>query len=142
MSKPQGTQSVVYDAEPIVVWIDQRPGASAVEQYITDTYHDHISTFISRINLTEVYYTCANLEDRQFARNQVSYLRNVGVRVVEAVTVWEQAAMYKHEYTPNFPLGNAFALSTATEQRLPLLVGDDFHWDDPERDGHDVLRVP
>lgn len=58
MSK-QETQSVVFDAEPVIVWIDQRAEAASVEAYITDTYHGHISTFISRINLMEVYYTCA-----------------------------------------------------------------------------------
>lgn len=142
MSKHQETQSVVFDSEPLVMWIDQRSGASTVEKYITDTYHSHISTVISRINLTEVYYTCANLEDRQFAQTQVNYLQRIGVGVVEAGTVWEQVAIYKHEYTPNFLLGDAFALATATEQNRPLLTGDDHHWDEPETDGHDILRIP
>lgn len=142
MSKQQGTESVVFDAEPLIVWLDQRAGAATVEEYITDTYHGHINSYTSRINLMEVYYTCANLEDREFASEQVGYLQRIGMGVVEVDSIWEQAAIYKHEYTPNFPLGDAAALATAAKMGLPLLAGDDHHWDDPEANGHDILRLP
>lgn len=141
MSKHPETQSVVFDAEPIIIWIDQLTEAATVKKYITDTYHGYINSFISRTNLIEIYYTCIELEDREFAHDQTAYLQDVGIGVVETEAIWEQAGLNKDTYMPNFPLGDAVALAAATEQDLPLLVGDDRHWNDPEADGHDIQRV-
>jgi PIN domain nuclease of toxin-antitoxin system len=135
------TQPVVFDAEPLMKWIEGSSGATVVEGYLTDTYHGYIETYISQVNLTEVYYGTADYQSLQYANRQTTTLQNIGVVPLSTTSIWERAAEYKHEYTPNFPLGDAYALATAAEQGLPLVVGDDTHWDDPENDGHDIVRV-
>jgi hypothetical protein len=65
----------------------------------------------------------------------------IRVQVVSPAATWEQAPVYKDEYTPNFPLDDAFALATAAEQNVPLLVGDDTDWDDPIDTGEDIIRI-
>lgn len=136
------TQPVVFDAEPIVIWVDGDPGAKVVEQHLSDTYHGNLTTYISSVNLTEVRYNCAARSGRSYGAKKTSQLQQFGVHVVDTGGTWEQAAIFKDEYTPDFPLGDAFALATASEQDVPLLVGNDAHWDDPEDDGHDIIRVP
>jgi PIN domain nuclease of toxin-antitoxin system len=136
------TQSVVFDAEPLMTWIEGSTGAQTVEGYLTDTYHGYIETYISRVNLTEVCYNSADYQTLQYGKRQAQTLQNMGVVPVDTDSTWERAAEYKHEYTPSFPLGDAYALATAAEKGLPLLVGQDQHWDDPEDDGHDIVRVP
>ncbi|HET7325634.1 MAG TPA: PIN domain-containing protein [Halococcus sp.] len=120
----QGTQSVVFDAEPIIIWVDNDPGAKTVEHH-----------------LSEVHYNCADRSGRAYGRKKTQQLQQFGVQVINTNATWEQAAIFKDEYRPNFPLGDAFALATAAEQGVPLLVGDDKHWNDPENDGHDIIRV-
>lgn len=142
MSKHTGTQSVVLDAEPIFTWIEGSAGANDIEQYLSDCYFGHVDAFMSEVNLAEVFYNCAGFNDLSYGKRKTNELRSYGVTPVDSSGVWEQAAEYKHEYTPNVPLGDAFALATATEQELPLLVGGDPHWDDPIDDGLDVIRVP
>lgn len=145
MSSPSphsGIQPVVFDAEPIIIWVDNDPGAKVVEKYLSDTYYGNIQTYISSVNLAEVHYNCAARSGHGYGVKKTQELQNFGVQVVDTTATWEPAAEYKHEYTPNFPLGDAFALATAEEQGVPLLVGDDKHWDDPEDDGCDIVRVP
>jgi PIN domain nuclease of toxin-antitoxin system len=138
----QGTQPVVFDAEPIIIWVDGDPGATVVEQHLSDTYFGHIETYISSVNLSEVHYNCADRSGRAYGQKKTQQLQQFGVQVVNTDATWEQAALLKDEYRPNFPLGDAFALATADEQGVPLLVGPDQHWDDPDDDGHDIVRVP
>ncbi len=145
MSSPsphQGTQPVVFDAEPIIIWIDDDAGADVVEQHLSDTYYNHIETYMSEVNLAEVHYNCAGRKSRAYADTKVRQLHQFGVQVVSTSATWKQAAVYKDEYTPNFPLGDAFALATAAEQNVLLLVGDDTDWDDPIDDGDDIIRAP
>jgi PIN domain nuclease of toxin-antitoxin system len=137
----QGTQSVVFDAEPIIIWIDDDTGADVVEQHLTDTYFDNIETYISEVNLAEVHYNCAGRNSRAYGDKKTRELQQFGVQVVPTTATWKRAALFKDEYTPNFPLGDAFALATAAEQNVPLLVGDDTDWDDPLDDGEDIIRV-
>lgn len=136
-----GTQPVVFDAEPIIIWVDDDPGATDVEQYLSDTYYGNISTYMSAVNLTEVHYNCADRGGPGYGTKKTQQLQQYGVGIVNTGPTWEQAARYKHEYTPDFPLGDAYALATAAERGLPLIVGDDTHWDDPENDGHDIIRI-
>ena len=138
----QGTQPVVFDAEPIIIWVDGDPGANTVKQHLSDTYYGNIETYISSVNLAEVHYNCAARSGRAYGAKKTQQLQQFGVQVVNTNATWEQSALFKDEYRPNFPLGDAFALGTAAEQGVPLLVGDDSHWDDPEDDGHDIVRVP
>ena len=144
MSSPSshpGTQPVVFDAEPIIIWIDDDAGADTVEQHLSDTYYGNIETYISAVNLAEVHYNCAARQNRVYGTKKTNQLQQFGVQVVSPAATWEQAAVYKDEYTPNFPLGDAFALATAAKQNVPLLVGDDTDWDDPIDTGEDVIRV-
>lgn len=141
-SKHPTTRDIVFDAEPIVIWIDGDPGAKSVEQHLSDTYYGHITTYVSQVNLTEIHYNCAARNSRSYGRKKTGQLRQFGVQPVDTNRTWERAAELKDEYTPDFPLADAFALATADTQGVPLLAGDDHHWDEPERDGHDIIRVP
>jgi uncharacterized protein with PIN domain len=137
----QGTQSVVFDAEPLIIWVDDDPGAAVVERHLSDTFYGNIETYISEVNLAEVHYNCAGRKSRAYGTKKTRQLQQFGVQVVSTTATWEQAAVFKDQYTPNFPLGDAFALATAAEQNVPLLVGDDSDWDNPTDDGEDIIRV-
>jgi PIN domain nuclease of toxin-antitoxin system len=136
------TKSVVFDTEPIIRWIEGGSGAQTVARYLSDTYYRNIETAISHVHLTEVFYVCADYQTPQYATKKTTELQNMGVTVVNTNTVWETAGHLKHKYTPDFPLGDAFALATASERGVPLLTGDDSHWDDPLADEHDILTIP
>lgn len=141
-SQHSGAQEVAFDAEPIIIWVDGNPGASAVTNYLSDTYYGNIETYISEVNLTEVYYNCAERSNQGYGVKKTRELQQMGVQPISTSQVWERAGEFKDEYTPNFPIADTFALATADIQDVPLLAGDDNHWDEPEDDDHDIIRIP
>jgi PIN domain nuclease of toxin-antitoxin system len=142
MSSPEQydhTESVVVDTRPLVVWVGGEEGDSIVEDFLSDSSYSHIDLYISRINLIEMFYTFENMG--LDAEAMTTHVRDMGVGVVEAEAVWKRVARFKNEYTPDFPLGDAFALATSVEKDLPLLADDEAHWNEPRRDEHDILLL-
>lgn len=133
------TESVVVDTRPLVVWVAGEDGDSIIEDFLSDLSYAHIDMYISRINLIETFYTFEEMG--LDAEAMTTHVRDMGVRIVEAEAVWKRVARFKNEYTPNFPLGDAFALATAVEKELPLLADDEAHWTEPRREGHDILPL-
>lgn len=130
------TESVVVDTRPLVVWVNGEDGASIVENFLSDVSYNHMNIYISRINLIEAFYTFESMGLN--GEEMTTHLKDMGVSIVEAEAVWRRVARFKNEYTPNFPLGDAFALATSVKMELPLLADDERHWDEPRRDGYDV----
>jgi PIN domain nuclease of toxin-antitoxin system len=139
MSSPEQydhTESVVVDTRPLVVWVGGEDGDSTVEDFLSDVSYNHINMYISRINLIETFYT---FEDMGLDAEKITtHVRDMGLGIVEAEEVWKRVARFKNEYTPNFPLGDAFVLATSIEKDLPLLGGDETHWAEPRQDGYDI----
>jgi hypothetical protein len=140
--KHDGTKAVVFDAEPVIIWADGDPGASTVTPYLPDTYHGNITTYISHVNFTEVYCNCAARSSRSYGQKKPTSFVSSG----SSQSVRRRYGNVPPNVRTNthliFPSQHAFALATADVQDVPLLVGDDHHWDDPEHDGHEIIRVP
>lgn len=130
------TESVVVDTRPLVVWVGGEEGDSIVENFLSDLSYGHINMYISRINLIKTFYTFEKIGLNP--EGIITHIRDMGLSIVEADEVWKRVARFKTEYTPNFPLGDAFALATSVEKDLPLLGGDETHWEEPRRDGYDI----
>jgi PIN domain nuclease of toxin-antitoxin system len=142
MSNPEQydhTESVVLDTRPLVVWVGGEDGDAIIEDFLSDLSYGHIDMYISRTNLIEMFYTFEKMG--LDAEEMTTHLRDMGLRIVEAETVWKRVARFKNEYTPDFTLGDAFALATSVEKGLPLLADDEAHWTEPRRDGHDILLL-
>jgi PIN domain nuclease of toxin-antitoxin system len=137
-----GTQSVVFDTEPLITWMQGTEGTETVIAFLSDAYHRTIDAYISQVNLTEVWYVCAEIKDPSWSDTKINDIRDMGVQVIETDDIWQQAARYKHTYTPDFPLGDAFALAAASEQQVPLVTGRDSHWNDSIADDHDIIQIP
>jgi hypothetical protein len=142
MSSPEQydyTESVVVDTRPLVIWVGGEDGDSIIEDFLSDLSYGHIDMYIPRINLIETFYT---FEDMGLdAEEMTTHVRDMGLRIVETEAVWKGVVRFKNEYTPNFHLGDAFALATSVEMELPLLADDEAHWTEPRRDGHDILLL-
>jgi hypothetical protein len=141
VSQHNETFPVVFDTESLITWSKGNDGTEIVVDFLSDTYHRNIETFISRMNLIEVWYVCAAIRDPAWGERKTDDIQDMGVEVVEVVDMWEVAAHVKYEYMPDFPIGDAFALATAIERDVPLLTGQDSHWDEPIADGHDIIQI-
>lgn len=121
------SDSVVFDAEPLLAYLADEPGAPLVEQYVEDVRDGDADAYISTVTLTEVKYVA----DRYLAKSKVTEfvesLLEHGVERVDASTCWYEAAEIKNEDTVS--LGDAFVLATAQERGATALVGADDDFD-------------
>lgn len=131
---------IVFDAEPLIAYLNDEPGADKVEEYLDKLESGIIYGFISPVTLTEVKYIC----ERELAEEKVNDFFNYlfqFITVVETAEYWKVAARLKNQH--NIALGDAFTLATRTrsiaegrvssiDPPVKALVGADDDFDDVE----------
>jgi predicted nucleic acid-binding protein len=118
---------VVFDAEPLLAYLDDEPGSSEIRHVIEDIREGRCEGFINYITLYEVTYVAERVLDESIARNFVETLLDYGIEPVDAEEVWYPAAKYKNKF--DVSLGGAVVLATARRKRATALVGADGDFD-------------
>ncbi|PSQ06622.1 hypothetical protein BRC92_00165 [Halobacteriales archaeon QS_4_69_31] len=126
---------VVFDAEPLIGFAFDEPGAGDVEDFLDDVYDGEIDGYVTTINLVEFRYTAARLSSPERADAHIEDLKEMGVTEYEIDDLWELASDLKATYSPS--LGDAYAVAAAkkednTGNDVTLLVGADGDYDDFE----------
>lgn len=121
--------TIVFDAEPIVAYLDDEPGSDVVEEWIDRVASAEVRGYISPVTKTEVLYVGSRAGfEWGDVRGSLTRLEELGVRVQAVEPCWETAATYKDAY--GVALGDAFSLATAGAVDGTLLVGADDDFDD------------
>jgi predicted nucleic acid-binding protein len=128
---------VVFDAEPLIAFAFDEPGAGDVEDFLDDVYDGEIDGYVTTINLAEFRYIAARLRSPERADAHIENLKEMGVTEYEVDDLWELASDLKATYSPS--LGDAYAVAAAkTEDNngndVTLLVGADDGYDDFEEE--------
>jgi predicted nucleic acid-binding protein len=127
------------DAFAWLAWLQDEPGAAAVQRRLDDAERGAGECVTSIINLGETYYRLIRVDRRDQAESlwRMALRRALPVAVKEATRQRvRRAAELKGSYAIAY--ADAFAVATALEFRATLLTGD------PEikpLEGHDNLRV-
>ena len=127
------TDTIVFDTEPLIAYLDDEPGSDVVEAWIDRVASGEVDGYISPVTKTEVLYVGSrvgfHLDD---VRASLDRLEELGVAVYDARECWEIAAALKEAHT--MALGDAYALATADAVDGTLLVGADDDFDELEDD--------
>ena len=128
--------TVVFDAEPLLAFSFDEPGASDVERWLDLVYDGDRDGYVTTINLAEFRYVAARMTSVERADAHIDALRDIGVTTYDVDGLWRQASDLKTTYSP--ALGDAYALAAARSldedrQDVTLLVGAD--------DDYDVLET-
>ena len=128
---------IVFDAEPLVAFAFDEPGAGDVEDFLDDVYDGEIDGYVTTINLAEFGYTAARLSSPERADAHIEDLKQMGVTEYEIDDLWELASELKTTYSPSF--GDAYAVAATKEEDnngndVTPLVGADDDYDDFEED--------
>jgi len=127
------TDTIVFDTEPLVAYLDDEPGSDTVEEWIDRVASGEIEGYISPVTKTEVLYVGSRVGFRPAdVRASLERLEELGVSVFDPRECWDGAAALKEAYT--MALGDAYALATADAVDGTLLVGADDDFDDVEDD--------
>ncbi|MFA9418355.1 type II toxin-antitoxin system VapC family toxin [Natrinema sp. HArc-T2] len=127
------TDTIVFDTEPLVAYLDDEPGSDTVEEWIDRVASGEIEGYISPVTKTEVLYVGSRVGFRPAdVRASLERLEELGVTVSDPRECWDGAAALKEAYT--MALGDAYSLATADAVDGTLLVGADDDFDDVEDD--------
>jgi predicted nucleic acid-binding protein len=118
--------AVAVDAEPLIAYYWDEPGAEDVEAVIDDVERGALDGWINTVTCTEVRYVCGR-DDGERARQYVRRIRD-WFGVVAAEPVWERAAACKQAHP--VALGDAFTVATAIEKDAVAYCGADDDFDD------------
>ena len=118
------TESVVFDTEPLVAYLDDEPGSDTVERWIDRVAAGELDGYISPVTKTEVLYVGSRIGFPWDDLNaSLRRLETLGVAVHDPRECWEAAAALKSAHT--MALGDAYALAAADAVDGTLLVGAD-----------------
>lgn len=118
-------EAIAIDAEPLIAYYGDEPGADAVEGVIDAVERGNVRGWINTVTCTEVRYVCGR-DDPETARQYVRRIRN-WFNVVTAETVWERAAACKQAH--RIALGDVFTIATAMEKDAVAYCGADDDFD-------------
>ena len=113
------------DAFAWLAWLQDEPGAAAVQQCLDDAERGHAECVTSIINLGEAYYRLMRVERRDEAESlwRMAIRRTLPVDVKDATRRRvRRAAELKAAHAIAY--ADAFAVTTALEFRATLLTGD------------------
>jgi predicted nucleic acid-binding protein len=130
--------TVVFDAEPLLAFAFDEPGADVVERWLDRIYDGEIDGYATTVNLTEFRYVAVRKSSAERTDAHIDDLRDMGVAEYGVDGLWEAASELKATYS--LSLGDAYAvaatraLDTETDDDVTLLVGADGDFDAFESD--------
>jgi predicted nucleic acid-binding protein len=113
------------DAFAWLAWLQDEPGAAAVQRCLDEAERGNAECVTSIINLGETYYRLVRVERREQAESlwRMALRRTLPVSVKEATRQRiRRAAELKASHAIAY--ADAFAVATALEFRATLLTGD------------------
>lgn len=114
--------NIVFDAEPLLAYLEDEPGSDAVEQYLDEIVVGDLTAAISPIQRTEVLYVAERLGSQEVAAEFFRALEADGLRISAADRASWQAAEFKAD---GHSIGDSYALATAAVEMATLIVGAD-----------------
>lgn len=138
--------TVVFDAESLLAFSFDEPGAAEVERWLDRVYDSEIDGYVTTINLAEFRYIATRHASQEEADAHIDDLREMGVAEQEIDDLWEPASDLKA--SNSLSLGDAYAVAAARELDndegdATLLVGADDDYDvfeEKEGFGHLIER--
>ena len=128
--------TVVFDAEPLVAFAFDEPGAATVEEWLDRVYDGDRAGYVATITLAEVRYIAARKASPEQADAHIRRLRELGLTEYEIDDCWRTASELKRKHA--LAVGDAYAVAAAVDidadEKVTLLVGADDDFDAVESD--------
>ena len=128
--------TVVFDAEPLVAFAFDEPGAETVEDWLDRVYDGDRAGYVATVTLAEVRYVAARKASPEQADAHIRRLRELGLSEYEVDGLWRPAAELKRRHA--LAVGDAYAVAAAADldadEDVTLLVGADDDFDAVEND--------
>lgn len=128
--------TVVFDAEALVAFAFDEPGAATVERWLDRVYDAEVDGYVTTVNLAEFRYVALRNASQADADGHITDLREMGVTEFRIDSLWRRVSALKASDSP--AIGDAYALAATKQldgerdQSVTLLVGGDDDYDEFE----------
>ena len=135
--------TVVFDAEPLLAFLFDEPGAEAVEEWLDCVYDGERDGYVTTANLAELRYIAIRKTSVSQTDTHIESLREMGLAEYSIDGLWRPVSELKATYSTS--LGDAYAIAAARDiesDGVTLLVGADDDYDvfEDDADGHRIER--
>lgn len=113
----------LLDSFAVLAWMQDEEGAQIVEDLLYGAQRGEEQILMNIVNLGEVFYSCARIQDLQFARDTLERVRVLPIRIVPCPNdLVLQAVEIKAEYPIAY--ADAFIVATALREEAQVVTGD------------------
>jgi predicted nucleic acid-binding protein len=112
----------VFDANALIAYLEDEPGAELVEQLLGDLTN---TSFVHAINLCEVYYGARREHGEEAAQSAIAELRSAGLSEAQDMdeAIWHEAGRLKADYR-RISLADCFCAALANRVGGELVTAD------------------
>lgn len=116
-------KNYLFDAFPILCWLQQEPGFNAVENLLNQADNGEITLSMNLINLGEVYYRICRIASAKKAEEIITKLKLLPIGFISVSdNMIMEAAKIKGKYPVSY--ADAFAIVTAIQNKTIIVTAD------------------
>ncbi|HSB04287.1 MAG TPA: type II toxin-antitoxin system VapC family toxin [Thermodesulfobacteriota bacterium] len=117
------TKSYLFDAFPLLCWLQEEPGHEKVDQLLSEAEDGRCLISLQTMNLGEVFYRVGRIAGLKLAEEILERIRLLPIRVL-LVTDEDimEAAKIKARYSISY--ADAFAVAKAIQTGVTVVTGD------------------
>ena len=117
------TKRILFDSFAILKYYQDETGADKVEKLLRSAKRGHLNTFMSEINLGEVYYLTIRRTGLEPAKENLERLSNLPIKIISPSSeLILRAAEVKAQYAISY--ADCFAVATAEQLSASIITGD------------------
>lgn len=118
-----GKKKSLLDSFAVLAWIQDEDGSQFVEDLLYRAQEHQEEVLLNIINLGEVLYRCARIQDMSFARDILEKIKLLPIRIYPCSNeLILEAAEIKAEYPIAY--ADAFIVATALREDARIITGD------------------
>lgn len=113
----------LLDSFAVLAWIQDEEGSQFVEDLLYRAQEHHEEVLLNIINLGEIFYRCARIQDMSSARDILEKINLLPIRIYPCPNeLILEAAEIKAQYPIAYP--DAFIVATALREEARIITGD------------------
>ena len=116
-------KSYVVDANAILDYVQDGPGAATVERLLRDAFREHSSLLISVVNLGEVFYILWKNRGEQTARRTIDDLGLLPLQIIP-VDLAQALKAGEIKVNHNIPYADSIAAALAFTHNATIVTSD------------------
>ncbi|UCF91061.1 MAG: type II toxin-antitoxin system VapC family toxin [Desulfobacterales bacterium] len=116
-------ENYLFDAFPILCWLQQEPGGDTVENLLNQADSGEITLGMNMMNLGEVYYRICRIASAKKAEEIFGKLKLLPIAFISVSDdLVIEAAKIKGRYPVSY--ADAFAIATAIQNKATVVTAD------------------